>query len=245
MNAPAFSEVLVADLSNREFLERYAGPGRIGLAGGATMIDLAIRRAERHLDDDARWSLWSHAFFFQGLRADGQHWVVESDLDIHRKHIRLGVQENRGEKYFDEKLYRNLAVLDFGLADTQVAALVRAALDLVAARERYSIREIFGALIGLRKEELRERENPLARERSLFCSAFVRRLYAGAGVDLSPGIADKHTTPEDIFRTALPHTRYVLRRDDSQGKMAGLRAKMRGKIKSPIERLKKHRKTRG
>ena len=122
-----------------------------------------------------------------------------------------------------------------------LTSLVGEALGEVANRERYSIREIFGALLGLRKEELRERENPLARERSVFCSAFVRRLYASVGLDLAPGIADKHTTPEDIFRTMLPHTRYVLRRHESHGKAAEFRDKVRGKIKAPIERLKKRR----
>lgn len=235
------NEVVVTDMTNREFLDKYARAGCIGLAGGATLIDLAIRRAERHLDDDAQWSLWSHAFFFQGVRADGHHWVVESDLDIHHKHIRLGVQENRHAKYYDEKLFRNLAVLDFGLTDEQVAALVREALELVATRERYSIREIFGALLGLRHESLRGRENPLARERSLFCSAFVRLLFSRANVDLAPAIVAKHTTPEDIFRTTLPHTRYVLRRHESHGKIAGLRARLRQKVKAPMERLQARR----
>src|SRR5690242_4892484 len=106
---------VVTGLSNREFLERYAGAGRLGLCGGATPVDLAIRRAQRHLDDTGRWSHWSHSFLFQGTRTDGHHWVIESDLQFHRRHIQLGVQENRVTKYFDEKLFPNLAVLDFGL----------------------------------------------------------------------------------------------------------------------------------
>ena len=87
--------VRVTGLSNREFLELHARPGRIGLSGGITLIDKVICRAQRHLDADERWGSWSHAFFFQGLRADGHHWVIESDLQFHRKHIHLGVQENR------------------------------------------------------------------------------------------------------------------------------------------------------
>src|SRR6266700_1488399 len=50
--------------------------------------------------------------------------VIESDLKIHHKHIQFGAQENRISKYFDEKLYATLAVLDFGLGETQSAALV-------------------------------------------------------------------------------------------------------------------------
>jgi len=237
MAPPATVETVVSDLSNREFLERYARAGCIGLVGGATAIDLAIRRAERHLDDDDRWSLWSHAFFIQGVRADGHHWVIESDLDIHRKHVRLGAQENRLNKYHDEKMYCNIAVLDFGLTDAQVATLVRAGLDMVAEHGKYSIREIFGALIGLKRQQIRGKENPLAREQSQFCSAFVRHLFMQAGVDLVPGVAGKHTTPEEIIRTAAPHKRYVLSRHESQGKMAALRAK----VKAPLEKLRARR----
>ena len=240
MDTPANAEVIVTGLSNQEFLDKYARAGCIGLAGGATLIDWAIRRAERHIDDDAKWSLWSHSFVFQGVRADGRHWVFESDLEVHRKHIRLGVQENRVEKYYDEKHQRNLAVLDFGLTEAQLALVLREALDLVHDREQYSLREIFGVLKGLRHEETRDRENPLARKRSLFCSAFVRHLYSRAGVDLTPGIADKHTTPEDIFRTSLPHTRYVLRRDEPKPKV-GLRARLRQRVKGRIDEIKAKR----
>ena len=92
--------IFVTGLSNREFLERYSGAGRIGLSGGTTLIDKAICRAERHLDERERWGSWSHVFLFEGQRPDGHHWVIESDLQVHRKHIQLGVQENRISKYF-------------------------------------------------------------------------------------------------------------------------------------------------
>src|SRR5678810_1308706 len=83
----------VTGLSNREFLERYAGPGRIGLSGGTTLVDQAICRAQRHLDDEENWGLWSHAFFFQGRRADGHHWVIESDLQIQSKLSLIHISE--------------------------------------------------------------------------------------------------------------------------------------------------------
>ena len=41
---------IVTGLSNREFLERHAQPGRVGLCVGATAVDKAICRAQRHLD---------------------------------------------------------------------------------------------------------------------------------------------------------------------------------------------------
>ena len=98
-NSSTSQTVLVTDLSNQQFLERYACAGRIGLSGGLTLVDMAICRAERHLYDRKQWGSWSHAFVFQGKRQDGHQWVIESDLQIHHKHIQLGVQENRVSKY--------------------------------------------------------------------------------------------------------------------------------------------------
>ena len=228
--------ILVTDLSNREFLERHARAGRVGLCGGATRVDLAIRRAQRHLDGDGRWSDWSHAFLFQGIRADERHWVVESDIQIHRKHIQLGAQENRIEKYFDEKMFPALAVLDFGLSAAQVTTLLRESLELVAGHERYSLRELIGTLLALRKPELRARENLLARERCVYCSAFVQQLFRHVELDLVPGVAAKHSTPEDIFRTLVPHTKYVLLREMPGAKIATLGRKLRTGIRARIRR---------
>src|SRR6185295_6774289 len=157
----------------------------------------------------------------------GHQWVIESDLQFHRKHIQLGVQENRIAKYFDEKFYSTLAVLDFGLTEAQVALLLCEGLELVATRARYSLRELVGTLIALRRPELRGRENLLARERSLFCSAFVQHLFRKAGLDLTPGVHDKHTTPEDISRTSIPHVTYLLQRESPPDKLDELKTRFR------------------
>lgn len=207
--------MIVTGLSNQEFLERYAQAGRIGLCNGSTVIDKAICRAQRHLNSDQTWGCWSHAFLFQGQRADGHHWVVESDLQMHRKHIQFGVQENRISKYFDERLFTSLAVLDFTLSQEQVAALLREAIDLAANRAKYSFRELVGTLLALRHAELRNRPNLLARQKSLYCSAFVQWVFRNAGLDLAPGVDFKNTTPEDIARTSLPHVSYVLQRSEA------------------------------
>ncbi|MCX6950631.1 MAG: hypothetical protein NTV51_00345, partial [Verrucomicrobia bacterium] len=174
----------VEGLSNAEFLERHAAPGRIGLYGGPDLINRLIGRAQRHLDEERTWSQWSHVFLFQGRRHDGHHWVIESDLDIHRKHIRLGVQENRVTKYHDDKVFTALAVIDLGLTPQQTEQILAGALELVAARTRYSLREIAGTAWALRHAEWRPRENRLARDQAFYCSAFVRHVFARAGVDL-------------------------------------------------------------
>ena len=202
----------VAEMSNRDFLATYAGAGRVGLACGSFGIDKLIRRAQRHVNADKQWSLWSHALVFQGERADGHHWVIESDLDIHHKHIRLGAQENRVSKYYDEKDFPHLAVLDFGLKKAQSAVLVREGLEMIASRVRYSIRELVGTLFALRYPSFRGKENLLAEDNSFYCSAFVQHLFGKLGVDLVPGVETKRNTPEDIFRSPVPHTTYLLER---------------------------------
>jgi hypothetical protein len=228
--------VQVTGLSNEEFLARYAGPGRLGLSGGITLIDKAICRAQRHLDEGEQWGWWSHAFIFQGERLDGHQWVIESDLQLHHQHIQFGAQENRISKYYDEKLYTSLAVLDFGLSPGQCATLVKEGLELVANRTLYSLRELVGTLIALRHSELRSKNNLLARQSSMYCSALVRHLFRVAGLDLVPGVDLKNTAPEHLARTGLPHVAYVLRREE-KNKLAEVRARLRGRIAKRVKSL--------
>jgi hypothetical protein len=226
--------VRVTGLSNREFLERYSRPGRIGLSGGRTWIDKAICRAERHLDEASLWSCWSHAFVCEGQRVDGHHWVIESDVQVHHKHIQLGAQENRIAKYFDEKLYTTLAILDFGLSELQVATLLQEGLELVANRARYSLRELVGTMVALQRPALRSRANLLARDSSLYCSALVRHLFRKTGIDLVPGVDMKHTTPEDIARSLVPHATFRLDRAETRTRLAALKSQFRRGVRARI-----------
>jgi hypothetical protein len=200
------------EMSNREFLETYAGAGRVGLACGSYGVDKIIRRAQRHVNEDKQWSLWSHALVFQGERADGHHWVIESDLDIHHKHIRLGAQENRISKYYDEKTFPHLAVLDFGLHAAQIRTVVREGLEMIAARARYSLRELIGTVFALRHPSFRGKKNLLSQDNAFYCSAFVQHLFSKSGIELVPGVEVKRNTPEDLFRSPVPHATYLLER---------------------------------
>lgn len=216
MNTATFADrsadMTLPDTSNADFLQRHAAPARIGLAGGSAWIDRGIRKAQRLLVDDAAGSAWSHAFLIGEQRSDGQWWVLESDLDLRHKQIRLGAQENRLAKYYDEQEWPNLAVLDFGLDDAAARRVLSTALDLLSNSTRYSLREIVGTLFALAKPSLRERENLLAREGSLYCSAFVQHCYAAAGMPLVVGLSTKNTTPHDIARSVLPHKAHTLLR---------------------------------
>ena len=147
---------------------------------------------------------------FEGKRADRHHWVIESDLQIHRKHIQLGVQENRISKYYDEDVFPHLAVLDFGLNDSQSQAGLSEGLRMVALHAVYSLRELLGTAIALRHPSFRSHRNLLARRKSMYCSGFVQYVFTEAGIDLAPGVHASHGTPEDISRTPVPHATYLL-----------------------------------
>ena len=220
---------IVTGLSNREFLEAHAAPGRVGLAGGADIISRLITFAQRHVDEQKQRSLWSHAFLFQGRRHDGHHWVLESDLEVHRKNIRLGVQENRTAKFCDDGQYPVLAVLDFALAEEQVTAVFRESLEMVASRVRYSLRELMGTLIALRRPAMRTRSNPLSRDRSIYCSAFVTHVLRKVGIDPVPGLDVKHATPEDLFRSPSVANVWLLQRE--QTKKPSLAQRVRSRLR--------------
>ena len=222
---------IVSGISNREFLEMHAAPGRVGLAGGADLISRLITRAQRHVGEEKNRSLWSHAFLFQGQRLDGHHWVLESDLEVHRKNIRLGVQENRAAKFWDDEQYPSLAVLDFGMGEEQVANVFREALEMVSGRVRYSLRELMGTLIALRRPTMRTRPNPMSRNRSVYCSAFVTHVMRKSGVDPVPGLDVKHATPEDLFRSSSVAQVWLLKREkkETPSLTQRVRARLRGK----------------
>jgi hypothetical protein len=208
--APAVRVVPIKKMSNLDFLRRYGRMGAIGLIGGTQPIDAGIRIAQKSLVPGRRKSLWSHAFIFQGTRVDGQPWVIESDLDIRKGQARFGVQENRIDKYSHDEHYPNVAVLDFNLTEEQARRVVMVGLDCVSEGTSYAIGGIFktyGAI--LRKQFWKERDKD-----ATFCSSFVRTLFEQINLDLTPGIAVRHTTPEHIGQCELPHTRYLLARDE-------------------------------
>lgn len=212
--------------SNREFLESHAGSARVGLCGGSEFINKAIRKLQWQVTADGRRSPWSHAFLFSERRSDGQCWVLESDLDFRHKQIRLGVQENRMSKYYDEAEYPNLAVIDFGLTPEQTKAVVTEGLNLLSGLSTYSLTELLGTLISLSSTRLRSKDNLLAREGALYCSAMVQHCFDAINFDLKPDVETKNITPHDLFQTPQPHTAYRLIREQPKGPRKTIRQRV-------------------
>jgi hypothetical protein len=198
--------------SNRDFLERYAAAGRVGLVCGSSLIDQVIQKATGKASTRSRQGEWSHAWIFQGRRRDGHHWIIESDLEAGLKHNRLGVQENRVSKFLDEQACPRLAILDFGLSAEQVDAVLAEALDLVANQATYSLMEILGTAVALNIGRDRKRKNLLAKKKSMYCSGLVQHVFAKAGLNLIPGVHSSMGTPEELARSPLIKQAYWLRR---------------------------------
>lgn len=197
-SVPAHIELAPSEWSNAQFLNTYAAPGRVGLVGLSTWLDRRIRRSQRHLDAEGTWSLWSHAFLCEGARIDGQQWLLESDLDLHSHFVRLGVQENRIDKYLDEKAAPVLAILDFGLEERQVQQVLATGLDLLGRRARYSIPKAIGTYVAMKRGQL-GRRYAKQDERAIYCSAFVHHCYGAAGIDLMPGVIEDNALPELLW----------------------------------------------
>jgi hypothetical protein len=210
---PPTEIVRVEGISNVEFLERYAAPGRVGLCGGMDTINKVIRKLQHHVTADGHRSPWSHAFLCSGRRIDGHNWVLESDLDLQHKQIRLGVQENRVERYHDDEAFPNLAILDFGLDEAQVKSVLTSGLDLLAGLSHYSLRELVGTLLSMQSHSLRRKRNLLEVEGALYCSAMVQHCYETVGIDFVEGVHGKNITPHEIGTCPRARTAWLLVRE--------------------------------
>ena len=56
---------------------------------------------------------------------------------------------------------------------------------------------------------------------------FLSALALGSAGLFAPGVDFKNTTPEDIARTVLPHTTYLLRREPAPPKRLSTKLKLR------------------
>jgi hypothetical protein len=223
--------------SNADFIERHAAVGRIGLCAGGDTLSNLIRQAQAPLTGDGHRSLWSHAFLFSERRSDGQWWVIESDLDLRYKQMRLGVQENRVERYYDAEAFPNIAILDFGLDDAQTRQIVTAGLDLLSGLTSYSLSELIGTMFAMHSRRLRKRENLLAKEGALYCSAMVQHCYAAAGIHLLPGVSGKNIAPHDLADSPLPHRAHRLVRDLGVSRLRELAHSAETLLATPVDEL--------
>jgi len=186
------------------FFLRHFRPGRIGLVGTDDFIGEAIREAQRTLTLDGRDSKWSHAFLMGERRVDGNFYIFESDLepDFERPQVKNGAQESPLAKWTVEEV-KYAAVLDMGIEDDAIPALLSTALTFVHEREiAYSISQLVGTWLQIIRAQI-WRPNPFEDMKALYCSSFVRYCYQSIGRDIvGQDIHLSNTAPEHLWQSS-------------------------------------------
>jgi hypothetical protein len=202
----------IEGISREEFWKRYGRKGVVGLVGGTLWIHRAICDAQALVTPDKKPSLWAHAFIFTDKRLDDYDWIAESDITVQllRRQIVNGAQENRIDKYYGTEKALNCAVLDFGLSDQDADKVVQKALEMVKQKIMYPISGLFGTFFAylFGTEKWRNLWNT---KHALYCSAFVQKAYLAAGIDLAQDVATTNTSPEHLWLTKIPHQSYLLK----------------------------------
>ena len=67
----------------------------------------------------------------------------------------------------------------------------------------------------------------------------MQHLFRKAGLELIPGIAPNHSTPEEIARTPVPHTTYLLQREVPRSRLQQLGKRLRYRVKARVRLIRK------
>jgi hypothetical protein len=186
--------------------------GTILLVGGASPLNFRLRAAQAIIRRDLLPSFWSHAALVTGKDASGAWTLREISLeppggfgDVPASN---GIQTGSSAAYDDPSLYPNLAVISVAVPD---ANLPEGDATLATSLERYV------GILSRRRTALNlatglvdwlgyawgaaGSSNPLQRGVGLPSATFVENAFAGAGVELTPGLASEASCPEAIWQS--------------------------------------------
>jgi hypothetical protein len=173
----------------------------IVLLGGRSLLDFRLRVAQSHLRHDMTPSQWSHALLLGDLGSELPS-VAEIALDpiggFGFPAGSNGVQIGDLERYRDQDLYPNIALLDIAVPP----AAVNTALDQFRTR-RSSLDALeliirwlsFGWGVG-------NSGNPLLEGYGIPSAAMLEVTLGAAGYDLTPGLESRSSCPEAIWQAA-------------------------------------------
>lgn len=191
--------------NNHELVNRVSDStdlkGHVVLLGGCDNTNFRIRIAQADVRRDLLPSFWSHAAIIVGKNKDDWRLnevslsPVNGFDDVPYSN---GVQESMLSDYKDQKVYPNIAIIDFKLKYNHI----RNAIDDFY-RERSFIDsasliiEWLGYIWGAG-----DKGNPLLNGTGLPSSSFVEGVFSLANKDLGPGSSTRVSCPEVIWQSA-------------------------------------------
>ncbi len=197
--------------TNSEWVSRVLGgtnlEGWILLLGGTSLTDFRIRVAQSHVRQDMLPSFWSHVAIFGSKsdksKSDAVDWnLYEVSLnpggsfgDVPKNN---GVQKGTLSQYNNPESFPNIACIGFSLDHKIINEAVsrfrgqRSLIDIGSLIVQWLA---FAWGVG-------EHGNPLLKGMGIPSAAFVEGVFAGAGLELTPGLSTRSSCPEAIWQSA-------------------------------------------
>jgi hypothetical protein len=187
--------------------DRRPWPGAIGMVGGTSLPAHRLRQAQAVLRWDLRPSYWSHCFLIAGeAPAIDATPVWECTLEPAAPEglvpERSGVTVATLGRYRDAAHYPNVAVISFALAPSEVDRLLERARDPNIERIRFNLWALLGRWLPY-AFGMDQGPNPLAEGVRLPAAGYAEMAYEAVAIDLTPGAAERNSSPEHFWQTAL------------------------------------------
>ncbi len=179
------------------------------------------------MDPGGAWGLWSHAFLFQGTRHDNQHWVIESDLQFHRKQYPTSAcRKTASLEILRREFLHHAGGVGFQAAGRSRGDAVKRGPELVSKHARYSLRELVGTVIALRGSGIARGRESIGAEKLHVLLGIRAAPFREGGHRSGPGRPrQEHHAGGDISRTAMPHVTYLLQREPPPEQITRTRAR--------------------
>ncbi len=197
--------------TNSEWVSRVLADtnlaGWVLLLGGTSLTDFRIRVAQSHTRQDMLPSFWSHVAIFGSKsgrsKSDAVDWnLYEVFLDPSGGFGAVpennGVQEGKLSQYGDPKRFPNIACINFSIdykTLNEAVSTFRRQRSLVDIG--FLIVEWLAFVWGVG-----EYGNPLLKGVGVPSAAFVESVFAGADLELTPGLSTRSSCPEAIWQSA-------------------------------------------
>lgn len=187
-------------------VRNIAEPGDLILVGGDGFIARLIRYGQKVQTADGKPSLWSHVMMYRNRET-----VLESTMDFEpfparapedkSRRLDNGVQINYLAHYQSSS---PSLVLHFPFGEVERSLLIKRGEELEREGYTYPVLGLVGSLLAFWIFRGWS-SNPLQSRRSLYCSAFVQKVYREAlGIDFDGAHTDRNTSPEIIYQFDYP-----------------------------------------